>query len=64
VRLGLANCAIGTDIGGSLRIPALFCGLFTMKCTNKRISGDFKSTFFCFTDFGKHLLVNGGGCDI
>lgn len=36
VALGLANAAFGTDGAGSLRIPALFCGLTTLKVTAER----------------------------
>jgi len=37
VRLGLCNVAIGSDIAGSLRIPALFCGIVTLKPTSPRL---------------------------
>lgn len=29
---------IGSDLGGSLRIPAHFCGIYTIKATEKRVS--------------------------
>ena len=33
IKLGLVNCAIGSDVAGSLRIPALCCGISAFKPT-------------------------------
>lgn len=52
VRLGLANCALGSDIAGSLRIPALYNGIVTLKPTVPRIRLDVFSEFFEFQDDG------------
>ena len=38
VALGQAAGAIGTDTGGSVRIPAAFCGLVGFKPTQRRVS--------------------------
>ncbi|NWO04585.1 MAG: amidase [Alteromonadaceae bacterium] len=37
VAQGMAAAAIGTDTGGSVRIPAAFCGLVGFKPTQKRV---------------------------
>lgn len=37
VALGHVNAAIGSDIAGSLRIPAFFCGIYSMNITSARI---------------------------
>lgn len=50
VRLGLASLAIGSDIAGSLRIPALYNGLVTLKPTSLRLSIEMMTNFFEFTD--------------
>jgi fatty acid amide hydrolase len=38
VSLGFANIAIGSDVGGSLRIPALHLGLYSLKTSNYRVT--------------------------
>ena len=44
--LGFANIAIGSDIGGSLRAPALYCGLYSLKPSNYRVSQQGMSLLF------------------
>ncbi|KAF5557380.1 general amidase [Fusarium phyllophilum] len=36
--LGGSSVGVGTDIGGSLRIPGVFCGIFSIKPTSNRLS--------------------------
>jgi Asp-tRNA(Asn)/Glu-tRNA(Gln) amidotransferase A subunit family amidase len=40
VAAGLADVGIGTDTGGSVRIPAACCGIFGFKASGNRISTD------------------------
>lgn len=47
VGLNEANVGLGSDIGGSLRIPALFCGIYSIKPTSSRF--DTSSYSHCFT---------------
>ena len=37
VALGLAVAGLGSDTGGSIRIPAALCGLVGFKCTQSRV---------------------------
>jgi len=41
VSSGLVPLTIGTDGGGSVRIPAALCGIYGLKPTFKRVSADF-----------------------
>jgi amidase len=39
ISAGISYLELGSDIGGSIRIPAHFCGVYGLKCTGGRVSG-------------------------
>jgi amidase len=39
ISAGLSCLELGSDISGSIRIPAHFCGIYGLKCTGGRVSG-------------------------
>lgn len=40
VAAGLADVALGTDTGGSVRVPASYCGLYGLRTTHDAVSRD------------------------
>ena len=49
----LVNASVGSDIGGSLRIPSLFCGIYTIKPTAGRLAKAEAGVFENTKLFGK-----------
>ena len=41
ISMGLGNISLGNDVGGSVRIPALYNGIFSFKPTAGRLNDDF-----------------------
>lgn len=54
-----AKCSLiglGSDIGGSIRVPAQHCGVFGIKPYSKRISSKYHAVFSkSFVSFGKNI---------
>jgi len=66
VAAGLADLGLGTDTGGSVRVPASFCGLYGFRPTHGRVSLEgvipFAPTFDTVGLFARtpaHLLAGG-----
>lgn len=47
------NCAIGSDIAGSLRIPAMFCGIYSLKPTAGRFADVEENMAVQWSNFAK-----------
>lgn len=60
IKLGLVNAAMGSDVAGSLRIPALTCGITAFKPTCHRLSEDMKIGYFDNHKFAKKLPAKSG----
>lgn len=60
IKLGVVNSALGSDIAGSLRIPALLCGITAFKPTEFRISGDSQISYFLRQNWAKKLPNRSG----
>ena len=55
IKLGLVNSAIGSDVAGSLRLPALCCGISAFKPTIPWVSNDQLCTYFYKHEWAKKL---------
>jgi amidase len=61
VAAGLVDFAIGTDCGGSVRVPASYCGIFGLRPTHGRVAADgvhpFAADFDCVGWFARDAAM-------
>jgi Asp-tRNA(Asn)/Glu-tRNA(Gln) amidotransferase A subunit family amidase len=55
VALGHVNAAIGSDIAGSLRIPAFFCGIYSLNMTASRVDQSAHALPFEFIENAQNI---------